>query len=218
MQWLTGKRLDERRDGDNVQKPATPGCSCRVVRVIRVRTDHACTLSLLYLGRISNLSFVPEAWRGKSNVCVLLPIAPTTDQTSPAVIYFCGGKLTSELVKGINDARARLVCNHCCIFFEVLPYQVYILNASNQIVGPRCRGCQALEDAEEVRRQALAKAAHQREQDLADERERRDKLARADARNREEERGRKAEEHRLQVYTCITHAPTLRSPFLSLIH
>lgn len=58
---------------------------------------------------------------------------------------------------------------------------------------------QALEDAEEVRRQALAKAAHQREQDLADERERRDKLARADARNREEERGRKAEEHRLQV-------------------
>lgn len=50
-----------------------------------------------------------------------------------------------------------------------------------------------------MRRQALAKAAHQREQELADERLRRDKLARADARNREEERVRKAEEHRLQV-------------------
>lgn len=58
---------------------------------------------------------------------------------------------------------------------------------------------QALEDAEEVRRQALAKAAHQREQELADERARKEKLARADARNREEERVRKAEEHRLQV-------------------
>lgn len=61
------------------------------------------------------------------------------------------------------------------------------------------RFVQALEDAEEVRRQALAKEAHQREQELAEERERRDKLARADARNREEERVRKAEEHRLQV-------------------
>ena len=60
-------------------------------------------------------------------------------------------------------------------------------------------GLKALEDAEEVRRQALAKAAHQREQDLAEERERREKLAKADARNREEERVRKAEEHRLQV-------------------
>lgn len=57
----------------------------------------------------------------------------------------------------------------------------------------------ALEDAEEVRRQALAKAAHQREQELADERARKEKLGRADARNREEERVRKAEEHRLQV-------------------
>ena len=52
-----------------------------------------------------------------------------------------------------------------------------------------------------MRRQALAKAAHQREQELADERARKEKLARADARNREEERVRKAEEHRLQVCT-----------------
>lgn len=75
-------------------------------------------------------------------------------------------------------------------------------------------GFQALEDAEEVRRQAIAKAAHQREQDLADERERRDKLARADARNREEERTRKAEEHRLQVRPCavITHGYLSANP------
>lgn len=53
-----------------------------------------------------------------------------------------------------------------------------------------------------MRRQALAKAAHQREQELADERARKEKLARADARNREEERVRKAEEHRLQVGLC----------------
>lgn len=50
-----------------------------------------------------------------------------------------------------------------------------------------------------MRRQALSKAAHQREQELADDRARKEKLARADARNREEERVRKAEEHRLQV-------------------
>ncbi len=53
-----------------------------------------------------------------------------------------------------------------------------------------------------MRRQAVAKAAHQREQELAEERERREKLAKADARNREEERVRKAEEHRLQVRAC----------------
>lgn len=54
-----------------------------------------------------------------------------------------------------------------------------------------------------MRRQALAKAAHQREKEVAEERERREKLAKADARNREEERVRKAEEHRLQVRACL---------------
>lgn len=62
-----------------------------------------------------------------------------------------------------------------------------------------CFFSQALEEAEEVRRQALAKAAHRRDQELAEERERKEKLSRVDARNREEERARKAEEHRLQV-------------------
>lgn len=45
----------------------------------------------------------------------------------------------------------------------------------------------------------MARAAHQREHEIAEERERREKLCKADARNREEERVRKAEEHRLQV-------------------
>lgn len=58
---------------------------------------------------------------------------------------------------------------------------------------------QALEEAEELRRQALARAAHEREMHLVEERERKEKLSRIDARNREEERIRKAEEHRLQV-------------------
>lgn len=58
---------------------------------------------------------------------------------------------------------------------------------------------QALEEAEELRRQAVAKVAHQRDQELAAERERKERLARAEARNREDERVRKAEEHRLQV-------------------
>lgn len=61
---------------------------------------------------------------------------------------------------------------------------------------------QALEEAEEIRRQALAKAAHQREQELAEERERKLRLAKLDARNREEERVTKSEEYRLQVGAC----------------
>lgn len=51
-----------------------------------------------------------------------------------------------------------------------------------------------------MRRQAAAKVAHQRDLELAEEKERKEKLSRADARNREEERVRKAEEHRLQVF------------------
>lgn len=81
-----------------------------------------------------------------------------------------------------------------------------LLRVLPRLSGPGVCSVQALEEAEETRRQSLAKAAHQREQELAEERERKERLSREDARNREEERARKAEEHQLQVNVLPIYA------------
>lgn len=71
---------------------------------------------------------------------------------------------------------------------------------------------QAIEDTEELHRKAMAREDQKREMELKEERARRDKIAKAESRRREEDRIRKSEAYRLQVRTAKTRASAREEP------